>query len=324
MGGVTRKDVALRAGVSETVVSYVLNRNRYVDADKRRRVLSAVKELGYVPSPLARALKGKGSGRILLVTDHLESDHFVSLVSEMEKRASQEGLSVSLCRWHPGQAFLQNILQSGYDGVLVGSTTMDDASIQNLIDSGMAVVVLEIKERAGLSGRYGIINSGLHQGALDAMDALRKRGRKKIVYVSSLGALEPEDFRYRAYVEKVDSPRLVCGAMDDRELGQKVKNLWEENPFDGLFCRTDYVACAAMHALLSLGVRIPDQVSICGFDDAWCGRCMFPTLTTVHIRRDLMAQNAMELFSLLARKEEGAIKPIRIELQTQFVTRESL
>ncbi len=324
MGKVTRKDVAIKAGVSETVVSYVLNQNRYVDADKRRRVLSAVKELGYVPSPMARALKGKGSGRILLITDHLESDHFVSLVSEMERLASEEGLSVSLCRWHPGQAFLQNILQSGYDGVLVGSTMMDDASIQSLIDSGMAVVVLEIKERAGLSGRYGIINSGLYQGALEAMNALWERGRKKIVYVSSLGNLEPGDFRYRAYLESVDSPRRICGAVDDRDLGKKVKSLWDEEPFDGLFCRTDYVACVAMHALLSLGVRIPDQVSICGFDDAWCGRCVLPTLTTVHIRRDLMAQSAMELFALLARKKEGATEPIRIELQTKFVTRESL
>lgn len=324
MGKVTRKDVALRAGVSETVVSYVLNRNRYVDAGKRGRVLSAVKELGYVPSPMARALKGKGSGRILLITDHLESDHFVSLVSEMERLASEEGLSVSLCRWHPGQAFLQNILQSGYDGVLVGSTTMDDASIQNLIDSGMAVVVLEIKKRAGLSGRYGIINSGLYQGALDAMSALRGRGRKKIVYVSSLGELESGDFRYRAYLERVANPRLIFGAVDDRDLGKKVECLWNEEPFDGLFCRTDYVACVAMHALLSLGVRIPNQVSVCGFDDAWCGRCMLPTLTTVRIRRDLMAQSAMELFSLLARKEEGAIEPIHRELQTQFITRESL
>ena len=98
MEKVTRKEVARKAGVSETVVSYVLNHNRYVDADKKRLVLEAVPALGYVPSPMARALKGKGSGRILLVTDHLESDHFVSLVSEMEKRAFQEGLSVSLCR----------------------------------------------------------------------------------------------------------------------------------------------------------------------------------------------------------------------------------
>ena len=57
---VTRKDIALEAGVSETIVSYVMNNNRYVDKEKRKRVLEAVEKLGYRPNPIARALKGKG------------------------------------------------------------------------------------------------------------------------------------------------------------------------------------------------------------------------------------------------------------------------
>ena len=324
MEKVTRKEVARKAGVSETVVSYVLNHNRYVDAGKKRRVLEAVSTLGYVPSPMARALKGKGSGRILLVTDHLESDHFVSLVSEMEKLASQEGLSVSLCRWHEGPSFLQGILQGGYDGVLVGSTRMDDESIQKLIEDEVAVVVLEIKPRPLLHGRYGLINSGLFQGAGVAMQALERRGRKEIVYVSSLGGLEREDQRYRVYKERVAHPRFIDQAEDDGQLEALVEQAWRQAPFDALLCRTDYVACVSMHALLSLGVEIPRQVSVVGFDDAWVGRCMTPSLTTVRIRRDLMAQSAMELFSLLRQKDQEATGPIRRDLHTHLVLRQSL
>ena len=62
---VTRKDIALEAGVSETIVSYVLNNNRYVDKEKRKRVLDAVNKLGYRPNSIARALKGKRSNQLL-------------------------------------------------------------------------------------------------------------------------------------------------------------------------------------------------------------------------------------------------------------------
>ena len=71
MKSVTRKDIAREAGVSETIVSYVINDNRYVDAEKKKRVLAAVEKLGYRPSPIARALKGKTSNHVLFIADDI-------------------------------------------------------------------------------------------------------------------------------------------------------------------------------------------------------------------------------------------------------------
>ena len=73
---VTRKDVAREAGVSETIVSYVLNKNRYVKEEKRQRVLEAVEKLQYQPNNIARALHGKGSRQILFIAEELSSCYF--------------------------------------------------------------------------------------------------------------------------------------------------------------------------------------------------------------------------------------------------------
>lgn len=324
MGRVTRKDVAAKAGVSETVVSYVLNHNRYVDAGKRKRVMDAVGSLGYVPSPMARALKGKGSGQILLVVDHLESDHFVSLVSKMEGLASREGLVVSLCRWRAGERFVQGILTHGYDGVLVGSCEMTDEAVQELIDSGLPVVVLETKKRPALKGRYGIINSGLYQGGRELMDLFHQEGCRSIAYVGSLGPNVEDDERYRAYLDCLEGqePRTTKMASSDQELAGRVRELWQQKSVDGLFCRTDYVACIAMRELQALGVKVPGQVKVSGFDDAWCGRYATPLLTTQRIRRDLMAQEAMKMFGTLRSGKEN--QPLRADLRTEMQKRESL
>ena len=84
---VTRKDVAREAGVSETIVSYVLNKNRYVKEEKRQRVLEVVEKLQYHPNNIARALHGKGSLQILFIAEELSSGYFSELVSQMSRDA---------------------------------------------------------------------------------------------------------------------------------------------------------------------------------------------------------------------------------------------
>ena len=78
----TRKDVAKLAGVSETVVSYVINNNRYVSQDKRLRVQEAIKKLNYRPNNIARTLKGKSSNHIVFIADQIVTEHFSLLIRE--------------------------------------------------------------------------------------------------------------------------------------------------------------------------------------------------------------------------------------------------
>ena len=95
---VTRADVAKYAGVSETIVSYVLNNNRYVAAEKRERVKRAVAELNYHPNVIARALRKKTSRQILLITDIVIDEFFGEILYQLDKYAYDKGYLVSLCK----------------------------------------------------------------------------------------------------------------------------------------------------------------------------------------------------------------------------------
>ena len=94
---VTRADVAKAAGVSETIVSYVVNNNRYVAKEKRQRVEDAIAALHYRPNNVARALKGKRSNQLLFIADQITNEYFSRIVSEMDKYAYEARYSAGEC-----------------------------------------------------------------------------------------------------------------------------------------------------------------------------------------------------------------------------------
>lgn len=324
MKRVTRRDVAEKAGVTETIVSYVVNDNRYVDKEKRERVEEAIKELGYRPSPMARALKGKKTGHILFIADDLKSEHFGSIICEMEKLASGQGLIVSLCKDSDDPSFLQSVQDWLFDGIIIGSATISDAMIQNILDIGVPTVLFEIRKFPVFSGTYGTINSGLYGGAKESIRLLRERGRKQIAFLASVGqALKEDDFRYQGYKDCVpEGKRIVIRDAEDEEmLFRMVQEMYRKNAFDALFCRTDISACVAIKALEAMGVSVPSAVSVIGCNDSLVGRFLAPPLTSIHIRRDLLAKNALAMLDQL---KKGVSLPLHVQLQTELVLRESV
>ena len=324
MKSVTRKDIAIEAGVSETVVSYVINGNRYVDAEKKKRVLEAVEKLGYRPSPIARALKGKTSNHVLFIADDMKSEYFGIIIGEMEKRLSGKGYMISLSADEGDPSFVRRVLDWNFDGVIVGSKTMDNFSIQTLISSGIPTVILAINEYPVFEGRYGIIYTGLKQGASDAVKAMRKTGRKKIAYVDSLSSREvlSTDYRYQGYLESVEDKVVISGASSQEELAIKVRDAYRKEHFDGILARTDTVALYAIKALKDIGVSVPSDVSVIGFNNSKMCEYTSPTLSSVRIRQDLIAESALSLLLRIRDEEQDTV--LKAELRTELITRESL
>lgn len=328
----TRADVAKEAGVSETIVSYVINGNRYVDEKKRRKVQKAVEKLNYRPSPMARALKGKNSNHILFIADDLTSEHFGKIISEMEKIAYKDGCFISLCSDRADDDFLNVVYNWSFDGVIIGSAAIPDSSVQLLIDSGVPVVLLEIRSYEGIHGTYGKINTGLYDGARRCVKLLQEKNRRHILYVDSLsptglGAGE-SDFRYRGYKDQMESAGLPVAVLDgcrtEEELTERFHGYFAAQEVDGLFCRTDAIACTVMRVLQDSGISIPRQVSVVGFNNSRMCRYVSPTLTTMEIRRDLIGQNAMQILKRLIEEKESVTEPIFVQLETELVERESV
>ncbi len=315
MKKVTRADVAEKAGVSQTIVSYVLNNNRYVEQNKRERVLKAAKELGYKPSPLSRALKGKGSDHYLFIADDLMSEHFAIIISEMEALVKDKGMCISLCSDRNDTS----LLSWHFDGIIIASAHMEESRINEYIKLGSPTVILAMKNYTHLEGRYGIINSGLEKGSIEAVNHLIEKGRKNIIFIPSLNMDSFEnDYRYIGYEKAVKNHNLpikkIKSAYDEEEL----KTLLMHESFDAVFARTDSTAAITMQAIIESGKNIPKDVAVIGVNNTSLSRFLSPALTTVSIDRKAIAESILSLFKRLETEENPTIM-----LNTRLIERQT-
>ena len=328
---VTRKDIALEAGVSETIVSYVLNNNRYVDKEKRKRVLDAVNKLGYRPNSIARALKGKRSNHIIFITDQIITEHFSLLLSELEKNAYDLGYIISLCGNRNTPQFVSDIISRCYDGVIISSISFPDEYIQQIIDSGIPVVLLVNRDYHGIKGASEI-DSGLYKGTRECVSYLSETGCKNIIYIDRFSRnrhfSNMNDLRYRGFIEEMkhlglsSSPErnVITGCRDREELSLQIENYIRQNQVDAILGRNDELACIAMQKVQSLGYRIPEEIKVVGFDNSTLGRFCTPPITTMEIQRASIAKAAIEMLQNMI--ENHVISP-PAAFSTHLIERES-
>lgn len=338
-GRVTRADVAREADVTETIVSYVINANRYVDSEKRRRVQAAIKKLHYTPNTMARALKGKKTNHILFIADDIIGNHFGEIISEMDRIAYDKGYFISLCADKNDKFFIQRIFERFFDGIIIASCTISEQYIRSLIESRIPVVLFKIRNYRNFEGTYGQINTGLYEGARLCVKALYGKGRRNLLFIDRLGGKTEgkisQDERLRGFTDQCKelgldfSPKhIIQNCADESELIRKIeKRFSARNHPDGIFGRTDSVACAAMLGVKQAGLLIPKDVSVIGFNNSRQCKYTVPCLSSIQINRAEAAKHAVELLEkLIDHNSDDEIQTscINIELHTELIVRESL
>lgn len=304
---VTRKDVARHAGVSETIVSYVINNNRYVADEKRQRVLQAVKELHYRPNSIARALKGKSSNHILFIADKISNEHFGILVEEMDKIAYPRGYLISLLANRNSEDFVAQVISRHPDGIIVSSVSFQEKYLQMLVDSGIPVVLIGNRVYENLDARIGMVWPGVQQGICDGVSLLIQKGRKNIIYIDRISTRgqysNMSDLRYRGFCEQMQASGLAfsrdsifSGYSSEEELGAALTHrLRSGAKIDGVIARNDNLAALAMSAIIECGLSIPQDISVVGFDNSRISKLITPRLTTVQIDRGGMARSIITM-----------------------------
>lgn len=304
---VSRADVARHAGVSETIVSYVLNNNRYVDKTKRERVEQAIRELHYLPNNSARALKGKRSNQIIFIADKISNEHFGRIIAEMDQSAYEYGYLVSLVSNRNNDAFISHIISRQVDGIVISSISFSEKYINQLAEANIPIVLLMNREYHQLPPQVGKIDTGLYDGMCDCVNHLYAKKRRKILYIDRYSKnnnfSNMEDLRYRAFVEQMQrlglefsAQNIITGCQDENEVFERVRSvLQSEFLVDGIIGRNDSLACIAMEAAKSLGKTIPQDIALVGFDNSSLSRYTEPQLTTVEIQRDKIGQATIEM-----------------------------
>lgn len=327
----TRKDVARLAEVSETIVSYVLNNNRYVSEEKRERVLRAVSELHYRPNAIARALKGKRSNHLLFIADQISNEHFGILVEEMDKIAYDQGYLISLMSNRNSQDFVSQVISRQPDGIIVSSVSFQEQYLQMLVDSEIPVVLIGNRIYEHLDPRVGTVWPGVQEGICKGVQLLIAKGRRNMIYLDRIsdrgnfGSMK--DLRYRGFCQEMEESGLpfsqdsiFTGYTNEEELSRAlVHRLDSGAKIDAVVARNDNLASVAMLAVRQCGLDVPKDVAVVGFDNSRISKITSPKLTTVQIDRTGMARGIISMMnSMLAGGE-----PATVKLETTLIERET-
>ncbi len=328
---VTRADVAKLAGVSETIVSYVINNNRYVAKEKRVRVEEAISALNYRPNNVARALKGKHSNQILFIADQITNEYFSRIVSEMDKYAYEAGYLISLCANRNTPEFVSQVISRQYDGIIISSTSFPTEYVTELDNAGIPVVMFKHRRRQELPERVAVLASGLYTGARDCVSHLAETGRKNIIYIDRISRRgnrsTEDDLRLSGFMDEmkargfeVNEYSTVAGCHNEEELMKAVAKRLKDGPkVDGMFGRNDMVACIAMNAAMSLGYQVPKDLGVIGFDNSSISQFCSPRLTTMEMQREEISRTAIQMIMDMV---DGR-RPENAEFCTNLIVRES-
>jgi len=287
----TIRDVATRARVSHQTVSRVINLNPNVAEHTRERVLTAIRELGYVPSPMARGLLSNRTHSLGVVADDISDGFFARMVAGAEAEARRRGYYLMIGSVEPDddqRGYLRLMLERRVEGLILARPSVPLAA-DDLLPAREAGVPL-IGVGSELPG-FPVVDVDNRQGGYDATQHLLEHGHSRIATI-----VGPRDWpSAAARLEGYRRALREAGVAEDPALVEYVSDwglasgqaaaarLLEKNaPFTALFAQSDLIALGAIRQLRDARRHVPDDVSVVGYDDLPVADFVEPSLTTVH------------------------------------------
>jgi LacI family transcriptional regulator len=324
--------VAERANVSISTVSRVVNRRQVVNEKTRRRVEQAIEELGYHPNVFARGLMLRKSEMVGLILPDLHGEFYSEIIRGADSQARQTGyhLVISSAKDNSDtQNLLQGVQQrSVMDGVAVMVSELTSGIQELLTDFRLPFVVLD-----------GDVDGAAHDSVLiDQLEGARAMmhhlvhtcGARRIVFLGGLETNMDTIARLEAYREVLRGAGRPISHQDIYHLDYQYDTAYahakEHLPEwigEGscVFAANDEMACGVVDAATAIGVNIPAELAVVGFDDTRVARMTRPALTTVRVPMSQMGAKAIEL--LCDRLANPDCAPRSVSLHPQLVVRES-
>jgi DNA-binding LacI/PurR family transcriptional regulator len=288
----TIRDVAVRAGVSHQTVSRVINDSPRVTKATRERVLTAIRDLSYVPSPMARGLISNQTRSIGVVADDISDHFFARVVAGAEAEARRRGYYLMIGSVEPDDdeaGYLRLMLERRVEGLILArpSVPLPQADLRAARGAGVPLVAV------GSTGLQDVpvVDVDNRQGGYDATRFLLEQGHRRIATIVGPAGWPSAAARFDGYrqalreVGLAEDPELVEHASGwGLESGQAAAAglLERDLDFTAVFAHSDLIALGAIRELRDAGLRVPDDVSVVGYDDLPVAGYVEPALTTVH------------------------------------------
>lgn len=298
----TRADVARAAGVSMMTVTRVVLNKGYVSPDTRQKVERAIEELGYIPNKLAANLVGQNSRTIAVILRELTNPYYIHLVDAMISRAQNYGCVVILFKTDEDHldGVMKEIISNRVMGVVnMMFTVLPDDVNRQLMEYGIKGIFTGADSDFKFTIDY-------EDAMREAMVRLKASGIRRPAFISGL---RPELFstdtrvrifeRYCAELWGMASPVILHGNYPAQESFVVGRSLMEEllksHPdTDAVFCLNDMMAFGAMKAVIRSGYRVPEDISIIGFDNILMSDYFNPSLSTVGVNISEEANNYVD------------------------------
>lgn len=331
---VSIQDIAQAAGVSHTTVSRALRNNPLISLEVREQIQHLAREMGYVPNAVAQSLRGQRTSTVGVVVTTIGDPFFGRVVRGIEEIAQRENLSIflSVSNNSPDRelAVIETFHRRRVDGMIVADSRLTDQYEKRLVEFHVPTVLINFQAETKFEHLHSV-SSDDYSGASEAMRHLLGMGHRAIGYLGAANRPRSNRIRMQAYFDTLasagitNSPDWVCmppsrayDPAEDVEIGQQYLSVLVQQGVTAVFCYNDMVANGALMACRRLGVKVPDDISIVGFDDIDLAQYVVPPLTTVHQPKLRLGQVAMQmLLDLLAdRMVEDCVLPAALVVRS--------
>lgn len=322
---VSMKDISRACGVSVATVSKALNDHRDIGEETKEKVRQAAKEMGYFPNSSARALKTNRTHNIgVLFSDDAQSglthDFFSYVLDSFKRTVEGKGYDITFIntgeRGRGRMRYLEHCKSRGFDGVVIACVNFFDEEVEELVHSDIPLVTIDHL----FHNRSAIVSDNV-KGMKQLLTYVYEQGHRRIAYIhgadSSVTQSRLSSF-YRTAEELglviPDSYILESAYRDTKGAGERTKELLAlEEPPTCILYPDDFSCFGGINVIRERGLRIPQDISVAGYDGIRVGRHIEPRLTTLHQDTERIGELAgLKLISLIEKPKTTLAEQILV------------
>ena len=319
------KDISELCGVSIATVSKALNNHNDIGEETKERIQRVAKELGYFPNASARALKTKRTYNLgVLFVDEAQSglthDYFANVLNSFKKVAEGKGYDITFIstgkEGEKRMSYLERCRYRGFDGVVIACVDFENPEVEELVKSDIPLVTID----HSFYGRATVISDNV-TGMRELLTYIVKQGHKKVAYIHGADSAVTRN-RVSSFYKTAEELGLTipdeyikeAAYRSTKETGAATKELLElKNPPTCIIYPDDFSSFGGINVIKERGLRIPEDISVAGYDGLRIGRHIEPKLTTFRQDTDAIgAEAARKLIDLIEKPKTTIIEQVII------------
>lgn len=281
-------DVAKEANVSIATVSKVINNSGKMRDSTRERVQKAIKELNYQPNMVASALTGKGTETMGLLVPDISNPFFSEMARMIENRAHEVGMSVIICstdyKAEKEEKYIELLKRKQVDGLIIAATIQNNKLLEKLKEGSLPIVMLT-QDDVGFG--FTSVSVDDYKGGYEATNHLIKSGHENIAIITEHA--NSSKMRLVGYREAHELHGVKVKEKNIHRTTAKIENgqkivmdmIREDNVPSAVFACNDLIAIGVIKGAKEAGIKVPEELSVVGFDDTILTKIIEPRLTSI-------------------------------------------